>query len=213
MLKDKQVKFLVNGIFLTLCIPLVVGLILFLFVLDEYNFRDIVFFGTGSVAILTFIMHTRNGETDKKYKEQQISNTKDYQAQMLLNNKKERSYAIISQFYKPEMVESLRAYREIKKDVPNLIKKSNVEPLKEYLSENPKDHSRLHLLLNSFENIAIQIKNDFIEESVIKDAMHSMFYDINLTLTSYIIDTQSEKGHEKCWEDFVRLCRKWGEPR
>lgn len=212
MLKDKQIKFILSGVFLTLCIPIVVGFILFFFVLDKYDFRDIVFFATGSVAILTFIMHTINGERDIKFREQQVIDAKDYNAETLLNKKKERSYDVISQFHKPEMVESLRAYREIKKDVPNLIKKSNVEPLKEYLSNNPKDHSRLHLLLNSFENIAIQIKNEFLDETIIKDAMHSMFYNINITLTSYIKDAQSEKGHEKCWEDFVRLCKNWGVP-
>ncbi|SFB72029.1 protein of unknown function [Zunongwangia mangrovi] len=212
MLKDKQVNFILSGVFLTLCIPLIIGLVLFLWILDDFNFRDVMFFATGSVAILTFILHTINGERDKKFKQEQMEETKAFNEKNLYNKKCERSYLIISQFYKPEMVESLRAYRELKREVPNLIKNSNVEPFKEHLSKNPKDHSRLHLLLNSFENIAIQIKKEFIDEDIIKDAMHSMFYNIYITLHSYIKDAQSEKGHEKCWEDFVKLCRDWGEP-
>lgn len=215
MIKNKEVKFILNGLLVTLSIPIVLGVVLFVFVLKyktDYNFKDVMYFSTGSVAILTFIMHTVNGNKSSTAENDRLRETKDYQEKMLLNIKRQNSYDIISQFSKPEMVEPLRAYRDIKTEAPNLILGSNVEPLKEYLKGNPKDYSRLHLLFNFFENISLQVKNDFLEEEIIKDALHSMFYNVYSTMKIYIKDAQSEKGYDRCWDDFVQLSKKWGEP-
>jgi len=215
MIKNKEVKFILNGVFITLSIPIVLGVILFVFILNptDFTFKDVMYFSTGSVAMLTFIMHTVNGNKSSISKSERLKEIKEYQDKKLLVIKQQNSYNIILQFSKQEMVEPLRAYRDIKKEVPNLILGSNVEPLKEYLKVNPKDHSRLHLLLNFFEHISLQIKNDFVDEHIIKDAMHSMFYNAYSTLKTYIKDAQSEKGYDKCWDDFVQLSKKWGEPK
>ncbi len=97
--------------------------------------------------------------------------------------------------------------------MPKLVNKSNVELLKKYLKENPKDHSRLHLLLNFLESVSLQINNKFLDESIIKDAFHSMFYNVYITMKSYIKDVQSEKGYENVWQEFEKILKKWGEPK
>lgn len=216
MIKNKTVKFILNGVFLTLCIPLILGIVLFCFILEyktHYDFKDVVLFTTCSVVILTFILHTVNGEKDNLSKSQSLIDSKDFQTKQLINIKQQNSYNVISHFANPEMVEPLRAYRDIKKEIPKLVTKSNVEPLKKYLEQNPKDHSRLHLLLNFLESVSLQVNNDFLDESIIKDAFHSMFYNVYTTMKSYIKDAQSEKGYEKVWEEFERMSKKWGEPK
>jgi len=217
MFKNRNVSFILNGVVLTLAIPLILGLILFLWIFPSFEitfkFTDVMLFATATVAILTFILHTINGNKNSESNKERNKSEREYQDKMLSREKQKTSYSIVSIYTKPEMVESLRAYRDVKKEIPNLVKKSNVELLKEYFKENPKDHSRIHMLLNSFESIAVQIKRGFLDEEIIKDCMHSMFYDGYKTLNSYIKDAQSDKGHEKCWDDFVNLCKNWGEPR
>lgn len=216
MLRTRKINIYLNGVILTLLIPTIIGIVVFVFIFDykdDYKLRDIFFFATGSVAILTFIHHIINGKKKLEIEEKKNEDAKKYQDEMIRLSKEKNSYEIISQYYKPEMVESLRAFREIKSNVPGIVENSDIQELKKYLENNPKDHSRLHLLLNSFENVALQIKNGFVEEYIIKDALHSMFYNTHKTLKAYIKDVQLKKGYEKCWEDFVNLNKEWGDSK
>jgi len=216
LIKDKKIGFIVKGFFITLIIPIIIGVIIFICFscFDiEYDFRDIILYITGSVAILTFIMHNINGEKNNKLLSEKNNEIKIFHQSKLSFLKQKNSYEIISHFAKQEMVESLSIYRQIKNEMPNLIIKSNVEPLKKYLKEHPNDHSHLNLLLNSFENISLQIKRDFVNEEIVKDALHSVFWNVYCTLYSYIKDVQSETGKERCWDEIVKICKKWGEPK
>lgn len=216
IIEDKKVGFIVKGIIITLCLPIVIGLILFfsLFYCDvQFDFRDVLLYITGSVAILTFIMHNINGDKNAQSNTQKNEEIKKFHREKLSLLKQRNSYEIISQFSKQEMVESLSVYRKIKNETPSLIIKSNVEPLKKYLKENPTEHTHLNLLLNCFENTALQIKRGYIDEEIIKDALHSVIWNVYCVLSSYIKDVQSEKGKEKCWDEIVKLSKKWGEPK
>ena len=216
MIKNKRFNIMINGVFLTVTIPIIIGLILFLGILDykeDYGIRDVFFFLASAFGVLTFIMHTINGERNTKIRQQNADDAKEYRSEMLRMEKHKRSYDIISQYYKPEMVESLRAFRELKKNVPKTKDAMYVANLKKHFIVNPKDHSRIHLLLNSFENLALQIKRDYIDEEIVKDALHSMSNNLYSALNSYIKDAQSEEGKENCWDEFIKLNRKWGKPK
>ncbi len=116
MLKNKTVKFILNGVFLTLCIPLILGIILFCFILEykaHYDFKDVVLFTTCSVAILTFILHTINGDKVNLSKTQSLKDSKDFQDKQLINIKQQNSYNVIYRFANPQMVEPLREHIEI----------------------------------------------------------------------------------------------------
>lgn len=216
IIKDRKIGFIIKGLFITLIIPIIIGILLFtcLFYCGvEYDFRDILLYIAGSVAILTFIMHNINGERNSKINNDKNEIIKNFHSEKLSLIRQRNSYEIVSQFSKQEMVESLSVYRKIKNQIPNLIIKSNVEPLKKYLKENPSDHTHLNLLLNCFENASLQMKRGYVDEEIIKDALHSVLWNVYCTLSSYIKDLQSEKGKELCWDEMVKVCKKWGEPK
>ena len=240
IIEDKKIGFIVKGLLITLLIPLIIGAILF-FILYLYNipydFRDIMLYITGSVAILTFIMHNINGDKNSKLNKEKNEELKRFNEERLellkeknsfdkkTNEdikkfheskidllKQKNSYAIVSVFARQEMVKSLSVYRKIREKTPSLIIKSNVEPLKQYLKDNPDDHTHLNLLLNCFENTALQIKRGYVDEEILKDALHSVSWNVYCTLSSYIKDIQSDPVKEKCWDEFVKICKKWGQP-
>src|SRR5690554_2022794 len=95
IIKDRKIGFIIKGLFITLIIPIIIGIILFtcLFYCGvEYDFRDILLYIAGSVAILTFIMHNINGERNSKINNDKNEIIKNFHSEKLSLIRQRNSY-------------------------------------------------------------------------------------------------------------------------
>lgn len=195
-------KFKIKSVFIILLIVAIIGILIFYVGYElqnkTYGIIEIMAYTTGSIAILSLIYNSYNQQEHIKYEEKQLE---------ILKSK--HSYDVISNVIKPEMTDSMKAFREVRKQTKSLIKGNDVTKLLKYFEENPKDHTRIQMLLNFFEQTSIQIKNNYIDEIIIKEAFKTMFINAYEIMNPYIRHTQIMDDHKRCWIEFEELCEKW----
>jgi hypothetical protein len=190
-----QVKYIV--IFLSLIV--IVGIILF-FTMSKYNigfkFTDIIAYAAGSVAIMALIYHALSLESQYKFHQENLFLTRSQYA-----------YEVISKFNEPHMSTSLLFLNKIEEKPNEYFPDKKVQKYLDYIKENPKDRQKMIMIINYYEHLSILIKNNHIEESIVKNNFKTIFVDTFIMMKPYIDHCQLHSA--SIWCNYEKLATKW----
>jgi hypothetical protein len=190
-----QVKYIV--IFLSLIV--ICGIILF-YVMNKYNieftFTDIMAYGAGSVAIMALIYHALSLESQYKFHQENLFLTRSQYA-----------YEVISKFNEPHMCNSLLFLNKIEEKPSEYFPDKKVQKYLDYIKINPKDRQKIIMIINYYEHLSILIKNNHIEESIVKNNFKTIFVDTFILMKPYIDYCQQHSS--SIWCNYEKLATKW----
>jgi hypothetical protein len=129
-------------------------------------------------------------EFDRKNIDRQLA----FQQQVQLNNKIELTYRISSEWFKPGIADHVERSRRFLQPYKNkLADRTELMKFKTQLEEpgHLENRKALICILNYFENMALLIKRNVIDEEALKEAFKTVFCDYYKSLKPYIEDHQT----------------------
>lgn len=190
-----QVKYIV--IFLSLIV--IVGFIVF-YTMNYYNikftFTDIMAYGAGSVAIMALIYHALSLESQYKFHQENLFLTRNQYA-----------YDVVSKFNEPQMTDALQFLYKINKEKEKYFTDRKVQNFLDYIKDNNKDRQKIVMVINYFEHLSILVKNNHIDEKIIKESFKTVFISTFVLMKPYIDYCQQQSS--TIWCNYESMAIKW----
>lgn len=194
-----KINFQIKYIVLFLFFIFAGGLIIFL-TMNKYNvpftFTDIMAYGAGSVAIMALIYHALSLEFQHKFHQDNLFLTRSQYA-----------YEVISKFNEPHMSDSLLFLNKLEDNINDYFPDKKVQTYLDYIKNNPEDRQKIIMIINYFEHLSILIKNNHIEESIVKNNFKTIFVDTFILMKPYIDHCQQHSS--SIWCNYEKLAIKW----
>jgi hypothetical protein len=190
-----QIKYIVIFLFL-----IIAGGLTIFFLMNKYDidftFTDIMAYGAGSVAIMALIYHALSLESQYKFHQENLFLTRSQYA-----------YEVISKFNEPHMSNSLLFLNKIEENPTDYFPDKKVQKYLDYIKVNPKDRQKIIMIINYYEHLSILIKNNHIEESIVKNNFRTIFVDTFVLMKPYIDHCQQHSS--SIWCNYEKLATKW----
>jgi len=201
--KQFKIKIELKYIYIFLFLIILFGLMIFKFIYYDNNIEfgiiEIMAYLTGSVAILTLLYHAFS-----------LESSHEFHKDNLILKKHQYSYDIISKVNEPEFAETLQLLHEIKLNKEYFFSET-IDNFKRFLKDNGKKRSKVIMLLNYFEHMAILVENNHVEEEIIKDGFKTLFVSTYSLMKPYI--DYRQETHRKSWYRFECLAEKWSKEK
>ena len=196
-------KITTNQIVLFLGSIVLIGLIIFGILIAndvDFSITDVMAYLTGSVAIVTLV-----------YNSIAVESRKTFHKETLEVQKYRYTYDIVSKMNEPEMVYCLSTYRYIEDNRDEFFGNNNARYFEEYMKKEGNEEFKINvvMLLNYFEHISILVKNEHIEEQIIKESFKNFFTKGYSIMEPYIAHRQVQ--NPKAWACFKAQAIKWQE--
>ena len=197
----------IRWIFLFLFIISIIGCVIFKFWYIDNNkpfgINEIMAYSAGSVAILTLLYHAFG-----------LEYSKTYHKEILEVQRHQYTYDVVSKMNEPEMARCLNTYSYIKNNKDKLFKDGTTSEFEKFIeNDDPNDDKqhRVHviMLLNYFEHLAILVKNQHVEEIIVKDSFKGLFITSYSIMKPYLDFKQST--NRMAWYNYECLAKKWSE--
>ena len=198
-----NVNYNISYVLIGLVFILIIGFCIFYFLFYNENkditILDVMAFFTGSVAILTLIYHSLGLESNSRFHKEKLRIQKN-----------QFSYEIAERFNGPDM-KGISIISELRNTKASELEEKNIKKFMEYLKNNPKKRVILMKLLNYYEHISVMVKNNHVEEEIIKSYFKSVFIS-NYSLLKFYID-ERQLTNRRSWINFEELANKWREQK
>jgi hypothetical protein len=199
-----KVKFELKYIYLFLILIVLLGIVIFKFAFYDRNIPfgiiEVMAYLTGSVAILTLIYHALSLESSHSFHDEDLK-----------LKRHQYSYEIVSKMNEPSMSKTLQVMYEINLKRDKYFQKNDISEFKKYLENNRDKRANIVMLINYFEHISLLVKNQHVEEDIIKDSFKTIFIYTYTLLKPYIDDCQANS--RKIWINFEGLAEKWSKEK
>lgn len=194
--------------------------VIYIIIGKTYSFhieiKDVISILTCGLVSTTLVYHAKNlrlnYEVNKakidfdkeKYNEEKKSKQAD-----ILRNKIAYSFQVSSLWFKPDMANHVELSRKFLRE--HKEKLEDHKPISEFIKElegNIEARKAVICILNYFENIALLINNDLVDEESIKNCFKTLFVDYLKTLKKYIDEIQKES--KRFLMNYEAIAQKWG---
>lgn len=214
-----NVKFSYSTLYTGATISVIIsgGIIILSFILKfSLEIKDVISILTCGLVTTTLVYHAKslrlNYEVNKekiefdklKYEEEK----KGKQAEVL-RSKISYAFQVSSLWFKPDMASHVELSRKFLRE--HKEKLEDHKPIAEFINElegNIEARRAVICVLNYFENIALLIKNDLVDEESIKKCFKTLFVDYLKTLKKYIDEIQKES--KRFLMNYEEIAKKWG---
>ena len=194
----------IRWIFLFLFIISIIGCLVFKFWYIDNNkpfgINEVMAYSAGSVAILTLLYHAFG-----------LEYSKTYHKEILEVQRHQYTYDVVSKMNEPEMARCLSSYSHIKKNKDTLFKDGTTSEFELFINDDKNIEYRVHviMLLNYFEHLSILVKNEHVEEIIVKDSFKGLFITSYSIMKPYLDFRQSM--NRMAWYNYECLANKWSE--
>lgn len=181
----------------------------------KVEIRDFIALLTCGLVSTTLVYHAKNlklnydvNKAKIEFDKRKYEEEKDSKKQDICKKKIAYAFQVSSLWFKPDMANHVELSRKFLRE--HKEKLQDHKPIQEFIDElenNIEARKAVICVLNYFENLALLIKNDLVDENCIKDCFKTLFIDYLNILRKYIDEVQKEsKRHLINYEE---IAKKW----
>lgn len=180
----------------------------------KYEIRDVVAIFTCGIVSTTLIYHAKNLKINYEANQAKLDfdKTKWEEEKRLkiaesASKKKLYSYEKAELWFHPHMIKHVEATRLFLRENKDTLGRSSMEEIRSVIKQMDGMAEALGCVLNYFENMALLIKENIVEEEVIKHFFKTLFTDYYRYLKNFIDGIRHSSSRYLI--NYVELAKKW----